>query len=174
MALTIEDGTGLADADSLIDVVDVTAYLAARYTTSQLATWTAGSSGDKEIWTRQACQFMSVTYGPSIKGRRTSETQALPLPRTGMRDGEGYLIDDATIPQAFKDAQCELAMRAASGRLDADATASTSGITSESASVGGISESISYASVKSTQSSYTIVDRILEPYLYAGGQIVRA
>lgn len=174
MALTIEDGTGLADADSLVAVADVTTYLSARYTTSQLATWTAGSSGDKEIWTRQACQFLALTYGPSIKGKRANETQALPLPRAGMADDDGFLIEDDAIPQAFIDAQCELTLRAASGRLDADATASASGITSESASVGGISESVSYAGVKATQSTYTIVDRILAPYLYAGGRIVRA
>lgn len=175
MALTIEDGTGVAGADSWLDVAGITAYLAAHYTTAQMAAWTAGSSGDKEIWARQAAQFLSATFGHRFPGYRTNEDQGLPFPRTGAWDADGYAIEDDAIPQAILDAQCELALRAASGRLDADVTTSLGNISSESKSISGISKSVSYGpGGKPTEQEFPIVERILG-YLIGvgGGQIVR-
>lgn len=44
------------------------------------------------------------------KGYRVSENQALAWPRAQVNDQDGYLINNATVPQAVKDATCELAI----------------------------------------------------------------
>lgn len=174
MTLTIEDGSGVVGADSYVDATDASAYLADHYTTTQLATWTAASSGDKEIHLRNAAQYLSTYYGGRWIGTRANETQGLDWPRTAAADQDGYAIDDDAIPQAIIDAQCELALRAAGAALTSDVSTSVAEIASESKSVGSISKSVTYVGSKPTQTRYTVVDRLVSPFVYSGTELGRA
>lgn len=186
MTLTVEDGSGLATADSYVDVSEVTTYLAAHYTTAERAAWTAATSGDQEIATRRAFQFMVAEYRARWTGVRAHETQAGDWPRIGgpewttlpspssFATDDGIWFTDDEVPQTIKDAQCELALRAIDGPLIDDVETKDAGIASESKSAGGVSKSISYVSGgKSTQTEYSIVERLLRPFLTSGARVVR-
>lgn len=105
MTLTVEDGTGLANADALVALVDVDAYHTARGN----STWT-GDDADKETAIRRASFFLTNSY--SWQGFKVNNRdQALAWPRTGVVDQEGYAIPITEVPQEIKDACAELALR---------------------------------------------------------------
>lgn len=75
MALTVEDGTGLDDADALADVADVVAYLDARGMTGFGLLATAAL---KEAAIRNATEYLSTAF--EWAGIKLSEDQALAIP----------------------------------------------------------------------------------------------
>lgn len=81
MALVVEDGTGLANAESLASVAFVTAFLGTRGKT----TFTGlGSDTQREQCLRNVSDYMLQTYRGSWKGYRSSTTQALDWPRNSV------------------------------------------------------------------------------------------
>lgn len=105
MALVVEDGTGKADAESLVSVADADTYWTAHGSPSD---WTDASTPDKESALRYATNW--VCYSWTWRGVITSTTQALPWPRAGAYDDEGRSVASGTIPQRLKDAVCEMAL----------------------------------------------------------------
>lgn len=101
--LVVEDGTGLANADSYISVADADAYCAA-----QGLAW-AGEATAKEQALRRA--FMALNSGWSFKGTRTLyRAQAGAWPRAGATDGEDNAISSDEVPVEVQRAQVELAV----------------------------------------------------------------
>jgi hypothetical protein len=98
MALIIEDGTGVAGADSYVTVAECEAF-AVKYYGASLA----GSPANKEAALRRAALFMdSLPW----KGHRTfGRNQGLAWPRKDVTDGEGQEISEGEIPEEIKDAQ---------------------------------------------------------------------
>jgi hypothetical protein len=98
MALIIEDGTGVAGADSYVTVAECEAF-AVKYYGASLA----GSTANKEAALRRAALFMdSLPW----KGHRTfGRNQGLAWPRKDVTDGEGQEISEGEIPEEIKDAQ---------------------------------------------------------------------
>jgi len=168
MAFVVETGAGLSNATSFISVADADAY------TSEvgLTAWT-GTTGTKQTALINAQRYITQTYRGMWKGMRSTELQALDWPRADVEDYDGYVLDSDSIPAAIKEAQVELAVRALSADLMSDVTTDDSNVASESASIGSISHSVVYAGGKATQKVYTVVERLLEPYLIGGGEIVR-
>lgn len=103
MALIIEDGTGLPDADSYVSAVDCTTYHARRGN----AKWGAATEADQEAALIRAVQYLDAHY--LWKGTKLVSDQGLAWPR-----------DAAGVPRQVRDAQCELALRALSGPLVRD------------------------------------------------------
>jgi hypothetical protein len=77
MALTVEDGTGLTDADSLVSTADVQAYAASLGQVLPVDVPTV------EAMIRMANLYL-LKYEPRFKGRRTNPQQSLPFPRDGL------------------------------------------------------------------------------------------
>ena len=96
---------GAADANSYCTLAEANTYHDAHlYAT----TWTGAASDD----VRTVALIMAtrlIDQHIDWDGAKTSETQALRWPRTGMEDGDGYSIDSDVIPQLLKDATAELA-----------------------------------------------------------------
>jgi hypothetical protein len=69
MTLTVEDGTGKADAESYISVADADTYFTARNN----ATWAALSTSDKEAALRKATDYMLQAYRVRWAGMRETE-----------------------------------------------------------------------------------------------------
>lgn len=95
MALTVEDGTGLAAADSYISLADARTW-AANYGYTLPADDT-----EAEVALRKAAQYVDLQ---PFKGSRTTSAQALEWPRTGVYC-DGNLISYDTIPEQVKQAQ---------------------------------------------------------------------
>lgn len=111
MALTVEDGTVVANAESYVTVAAANTYWAYRNN----AAWSAASEAQKEAALREATQFLDGSYVWS--GTLVSSAQPLEWPRVLSLDRAGRTITSTTIPTALKSAQCELALEALSGRL---------------------------------------------------------
>lgn len=123
MALVVEDGTGKANADALISVVDATAYHAGRGN----AEWASETydDDDRERAIRRATAFLSNSFtwaGIRSKNRK----QALAWPRSGVVDQEGNGIKADEIPIEIADACAEIALRelVSPGAMNPDFTAS--------------------------------------------------
>lgn len=171
MALTVEDGTGLAAADSYQSLADADNYVAAH---GADATWTAAADADKEEGLRLATQYLDTTYGGRWRGLRANDTQALAWPRDNAVDDDGYAIDDESVPARLEDACSELAVKAVGGdTLVADIT-NPGSIKRELRIVGPITKEDEYVGGKSQIKNYRLVELLLRPLIHPGMQVARA
>lgn len=110
MSLVVEDGTGLANAESLASVAEGdTFFTTGRGAASLYATtWTAATTGEKEGWLRWSCRDISAGF--DFDGVRATTTQALPIPRIFPDPIDGVTISSTSVPADIKDAQLEQAL----------------------------------------------------------------
>lgn len=148
MAITVEDGTGLSNADSYLSVANADTY----HTNFGNSAWT-GTTAVKEAALRKATQYLDSTY--MWKGDISSTTQSLNFPRINIEDSQGRILDD-TIPIKLKDATAELALAALSSDL-VGITTNSNYVTYEK--VGDLE--VKYASGSPTGREYNKVNAIL-------------
>lgn len=169
MSLVTEDGTGLANAESLVSVAEVTAYVAA-FAGPLASLWT-GDTAAKEARCRRATQYLVAEFGPRLKGRRKFDTQALPYPRIDVYDRDDFLVPDDSVPIQVKHACAELAIRAGD-TLMAD-QAQQGAVKQRYVRVGPVAKSVEYSGGTELSKSYSIVEKILKPLLKGGNGIER-
>lgn len=104
MALTVEDGTGLTNAQSYISVADADTYHTDRGNTD----WTSASSGEKETALVKATQWIDGKYRRRWRGIRSTAGQALTWPRSSVYDIDGFNVTG--IPARLKYATAEAAL----------------------------------------------------------------
>jgi hypothetical protein len=170
MALTVEDGSGLANANSYLSVADADTYNT-NHTNS--TDWGNASTAEKEQALRRATQYIDMMYGARWKGIRVYETQALAWPRANVTDYDGYLIDHDEMPQKLKDACAEAAERLITEEMMPDQS-DTGTVKSRSVRVGPISESLAYTDGDPSEKAYPKVDKLLRELLQTTGLIRRA
>lgn len=161
MALTVEDGTGLENADSYISVADADAYHLGRGNTA----WAALDNDAKEQALRRATlDYMVPVYRNRWKGERKLATQALDWPRYGiwLEARTSVLLSDTVIPRAISDACAELALRASSASLVEDQTRA---VLEES--VGPVK--VKYDPFSPQQARYPQIDLTLALYFRSSG-----
>lgn len=168
MALTTENGSGLADAESYCSVAFATAHHAARGN----AAWAALASDTvREQLLRKATDYMMGAYRLRWSGRRTSTTQALDWPRydVPMTDGPGLNVTTSyypsnEVPAAVARACADLALKAATADLAHDLSQAV-----KSKSVGAVK--IEYQDYSQATKTYRSVDNALSPFLSGQGTI---
>lgn len=119
MTLVVENGTGLANAESYVSVSAADTYHSNRGNTA----WAALATPAKEAALRKATDYIGQAYGHRFKGYRSTKTQALDFPRTELPipgDPDGDFYATSAIPAALSNACFELALRASSASLLAD------------------------------------------------------
>lgn len=154
MALTVEDGTGLAAADAYVSVADCDAYCDALG-----RTFSTGSTGDKESAIRRATQSIDALYRTRFPGVRLKyRAQALEWPRAGAVDARGASVPSDAIPVEIEMATYEAAVRelAESGSTMPDLER---GGAIKSISAGSVS--IEYGAGAKAGTVFQIVDGIL-------------
>lgn len=172
MTITVEDGTGLAAADSYISEADADSYHSDRGNSA----WAAATSANKEIALRLASEYIDQRF--SFIGRKKTTTQALQWPRV---DHGGYGLDNYldpnidTVPTLLEKAVCEYALRQLSADLMTDPEVDDSGrkLKSETVSVGGaIEESKTYSEHSSPNpfKPYPKADTYLQSLIVGGTQ----
>lgn len=169
ITLTVEDGTGLADANTYVASADADAYFLARAN----ATWASATADAKAAALIQATQYLDTRY--TFKGERLTETQALEWPRQPVPivTTIGIVADVWSTPSNFytwpvqriKGACCEAALRALSATLYTDQDSSI--VTSEK--VGDIAVTYAEAVRNGGQTRIAIVDDLLRRYVTSGG-----
>src|SRR5690242_3202764 len=99
MTLIIEDGTGVPNANSYVNVADLRAFAAAR----GISVPSADSEGDAAIEVALINAMDYLQYVPCYKGAQSDSEQALEWPRTGVYMN-GSLYNSAAIPKQLKEA----------------------------------------------------------------------
>lgn len=167
MALTVETGTVVSGADSLLS-------LAAFKTYADAQGWSYdGTYADDalEQALRRGSRFISDAY--SYQGRKVSRDQVFAFPRYDLIDPDGcFSIASDDIPVEVERAVAEAAWREAQspGATNADVNLSER---VKSETVGPLSTT--YAdlptSAKASRTDYKIIRDILRPLLNAGGGV---
>ncbi len=163
MALTVESGLGLADAESYISVADATTRLTS---IGSNTAWDALSTTEQEQALRRATAFMEQRYRGRWRGTKLLRAQALSWPRYGAT-ADGYTVDSNIVPTEVANACAELAYRAAAGDLNAD---QTRGVVRKK--IGPLETE--YDRYSSQAKRFPAVDQMLAPYLFAANRLVRA
>jgi len=116
MALVIEDGTGMADAESYATIAAINAYAVANGASFPItgadAPATTAAVAAAEAAARRGTRAIDGLYGRRFVGSRTNgRAQAQCWPRTGATDNDGEDIADDEIPSEIISAVCEAAIR---------------------------------------------------------------
>ena len=169
MALVVENGTGLSNADAYVSVADCSTY----FTNRQGSTaWNdaAVTDDDREAAIRNATAYLDRRYRTIWRGRRVYKDQALAFPRQDIQDTDGFAVVSDALPQELVDACCEGAVLALSEDLLPDI--SNAGIISEeSVSVGSVRSTTKYEGGKSQVKKYRKIETLLRGLLRNTGTI---
>lgn len=114
MALIVEDGTGLSNAESFASVAFANTY----HTNRGNALWT-GTDAVKEAALRKATDYIQAKYYPRWGGSRMTDAQALDWPRdyvvrSNSLTGTIYWPNNA-VPNDVAVATCILALKSLGG-----------------------------------------------------------
>jgi hypothetical protein len=167
MALIIEDGTIVANANSFITVAEWEAYL------TLYGKQATGTEADKETSLIKAQRAISTRY--TFDGALVEQAQATCLPRNWTKNIKGFTVASNIVPQDFKDAQAELAFDIQGGADPfANATEGAKGpVLYERAKAGPAETQTQYGSGGApfnprSMANYTSTNDLLRPYLAAG------
>jgi len=157
MSLIVEDGTGLANAQSYASAADATTY----HTAHGNAAW-IGATADMESALVRATAWLDDAFYHRWPTCKMLSTQALEFPRLAAVDADGYAL--APVPAALKNALCEAALveLVTPGRLATD-DSDNGNIVAESE--GGMSRTYKKGGKKPSDwpAIYAPLRRILRP-----------
>lgn len=157
MALVIEDGSGLSNADSYLSAADARTYASNKGVTLD------ADDAVVEPQIRKAMAFLEGRYS-RYQGEKATDDQALQWPRSWVWR-YGYALDANTIPQELKDALAELVILIHGG-LDIQPTITTGG-RKDRVKVGPID--VSYDSdSQPRQPVFPTVEQLLRPLERSG------
>lgn len=114
MAFTVEDGSGVAGANSYVSIADANAYFADRND----STWAGLQDEVKQKGILDATAYIEAKYRGSWVGSLYDTAQGLSWPRIGAYDPEGRDLDGG-VPVDLIAVVCRLALQSAtSGDLE--------------------------------------------------------
>ncbi|MBB76526.1 MAG: hypothetical protein CMJ75_18635 [Planctomycetaceae bacterium] len=173
MAITVEDGSGLAGADAYVSVADVDAYLT-KYNPS--TTWDALGDPEKEAAIVKATRYLDLVYAERWDGVKKTEAQALDWPRYDA-DYKDHPVPSTEVPQAVKDATAEIARWSGENPTTPLINTKTddAAIKRDKIQVGQIVLDTTYAggNESSTDTDFPVVEAILDPLTIGGGEVER-
>jgi hypothetical protein len=167
MALIIEDGSGLPDAQSYVSVDEADAYLTAR---GKFDAWDEFDADEKGAFLVRAADYLGQAYRLGWAGNRRTAHQSLDWPRYAVPqiDAPTFIYDvfydPAVIPREVKNAQIEAAFRFLSGELAPDQSAPVIERT-----IGPITTK--YAEGARQSPTFPVIDRMLAPFLTNRGSM---
>lgn len=175
MALVVENGTGIATADSYVSLVEMRDYWASR----DDIVWSSIQKTDmnREASLRIATQWIDTTYQGRMQSTLLKSTQSLMFPRTEFCDTNGRTITG--VPANLKIAVFEIAYLALSNPDFHTKASSTASGQIKRAKAGPAEveyfEGGSSSSSNEFANKLSYVRKLLRPYMSAGSnQLVRA
>lgn len=112
MSFVAEDGTGVEGANSFVSLADSNTFFTLH---RSAATWAAASDTNKQIALIAATRDIQAQFKGLWIGELADDDQGLDWPRDEAYDDDDRLLTG--VPQALKDATCELALIALSAEL---------------------------------------------------------
>lgn len=165
--MIVEDGSIVANADSLVTDVFYDAYLDARGLT-------AGASLDTDQSLIRGTAYVLGKYRGRWKGVKVNSAQALDWPRYGVTDEDGYDLASNVIPERLKHAVCEAALLLGQG-TDLSPTTTTAPVKRLREKVGPIEEETEYATTsQQSRPTVSVIDDLLKGYLTGSNLVGRA
>ena len=117
--LIVEDGTGKPGAESYVTVNEADAYHAKMGNSD----WPQYDGQDedpdlakKQASLRKSAVFLDSYVLPKVNGVKKNPDQGLLFPRVGATDYSGAPIDADSVPESYKNAQCEAALSVFTGQ----------------------------------------------------------
>jgi Putative DnaT-like ssDNA binding protein len=153
MALIVETGAGLSNAEAYVSV----AAADARMTSFGNDTWATLTTAEREEAIRRSTTHMVQAYRGRWAGQRVNSTQALDWPRWGV-EVDGFYVASDSVPADIANACADLAFKAAAGDLAPDLTR---GVVRKK--VGPLETEYDRNSPQATR--YRSIDMTLAPYL---------
>lgn len=169
MAFTVEDGTGIPNANSYSEVEYADEYFGER----AVAEW-SGTTDEKQSYLIQATDYIESVFGHRFVGTRYSAEQGLSWPRTNAVTREGVLLDDGIVPLSLVRACCQYALRAKAGPLMPDPLVDATGfsVVTTRKAVGPIEKEFRVVGSSGQPlliRSYPAADSLLSQLLQGGG-----
>ena len=171
MTLIVEDGTGVEDANGLIDVAFADSYFSDRGATA----WT-GDDTAKGIAIIKGTDYMELLFADRWKGVLSQDATTLSFPRVGMYDRKGNSVDfeEDGIPVDIKKACAEYSLRALTADLLPDPVTDGKFLKWEKKKVGPLeTEKEWVASYREILRKYPVPDRILKNWIIGVGAVYR-
>jgi len=173
MTFTVEDGTGIADANSYTTEAYADAYFLDRGD----ATWAAALTAAKEVALVKATDYIELRFRDRFKGSLATEATTLAWPREYVYDRKGELVT-LTIPSDIQKATCEYALRALSSDLLPDPTVTDSGqaVKRTFEKVGPIETETEYDGASARPDiirPYPAADKLLLFWIMGAGGVIR-
>lgn len=178
MALIVEDGTGMATADSYVDVAFADTYVNVYMGDS--AHWTTLpptiSTVSKERALQNATMYLDNTYKMRWQGLSISLTQALSFPRSGVIDVEGRTLPSTTIPLNLKRATVEAAVRFLDPdiSLDGDILRTDTGVKRLKQKFDVMEQEVEFIGVAQERDTFTRIDQLLSEFLVSAAKRITA
>jgi len=170
--IIVEDGTGISNSNSYVTLAEADAY----FTSIGELGW-AGTDDFKNQNLINATSAMDATYGQRyLSYLRDNTSQALLWPREDVWDRHGRRIGSGAIPVTLQNAQCEMALLSQNGVDLYPEGSIAKQATSESVSIGDISESKTYQRTATDQAQYDgfrKIEQILWPILSPESKAMR-
>jgi len=94
MAFTLEDGTGVANANAYIDETFADTFHGDRGNT----TWTIANTADKQSAIIRATDYVDKRFGARFRGYKEHHDQGLEWPRISAFDNDDFLWDGVPAP----------------------------------------------------------------------------
>lgn len=160
MAFEVEDGTGLIDSTSYVDVADADAYHTDRGNTA----WTDADTDLKQQALIRATQALDQYGLERYIGTRSTSTQALEWPRTDAVDRNGFTLTG--IPVAVKQATYDAGLAELTTPYALTPTLERGGAVKMERVEGAVT--VEYDTSAPSVTVYTTVTRALAPVLSTG------
>lgn len=171
---TVEDGSGVAGANSYATVEFAVSYFAERGRALEFA----GTDDERKGWLVQATDYIEL-FRPRFKSVELFASQSLGFPRAilvGVAGTSNDFIADAWMPQTLLKATCEYAARAKLGPLAPTPTVDATGhsVVMTARKVGPLERQFAVVPGSRPRSfrSYPAADALLAPVLRSAGQRV--
>jgi len=173
MTLIVENGTGIANANSYTTESFADAYFADRGN----GAWSLATTANKEKALVKATDYIELRFADRFKGNLSPDATTLSWPRQYVYDRKGKLIG-LVVPNDIQKATCEYAVRALSADLLPDPTVASSGqaVKRTVDIVGPIETEIEYeggASRPDLIRPYPIADKLLVYWITGVGGVIR-
>ena len=154
MALVVEDGTGLANANSYVSYVEFETYANAR---GEVIPGADGRMAYKILI--RGTDFID-SYRDRLSGKKRTKAQSLEYPREGAVVN-GFSIDNDEIPQSLKNAQMEAALETYGG-TDLQASSTGQRVTKRKVAVIELEYALGGASSSSQATTINNYPKILQ------------
>lgn len=166
MALIVEDGTGLSNAESYTSVANADIYVAAYHGANVL--WDGATVANKEVAARQFTQYLDGTS--RWKGLKEFSTQALDWPRVSAYDENNIAFDG--VPVKLEQAIAEGMFLIITGETITETVTKLSQTIREKVDV----IEVEYSEGASVQPYFPIITRLISDLVISGasmGRVVR-